>query len=202
MPKIVDHDRRRTELGEAAWRIIRREGLEAVTVRNVAKEAEVSLGSLRHYFSTQSELLAFSLRLVSDRVKGRLADFKPSGDVRADAECILWELLPLDEEKRAESEVWLAFTGRKLTDPALAELNAQVYDELYAGMLRLVRALIVFREAESGASSGLDAELEARRLNALVDGLLVHGVSRPDIMTPETIRRIVRLHLDRLFSEA
>ena len=72
MPKIVDHEARRKELAEAAWRVIRREGLEGASVRNVAKEAGMSLGSLRHYFATQSELLAFSMRMVGERVKERI----------------------------------------------------------------------------------------------------------------------------------
>jgi AcrR family transcriptional regulator len=202
MPKIVDHDVRRKELGEAAWRIIRREGLDAVTVRNVAKEAGVSLGALRHYFTSQSDLLAFSMRMISDRVKERIANIKLSGDIRADCETLIEELLPMDADRRNESEIWLAFTGRRLVDPKLAELNAQVYDELYSLFLKLVRAIVRYREAVAGAPCGLDTELEARRLNALVDGLVVHAVSRPDVMTPGMIRSIVRRHLDGLLPEA
>src|SRR5690606_41716840 len=77
MPKVVDHDARRQELAEATWRLIRREGLEAVSVRKVAREAGVSPGSLRHYFTSQSELLAYALRMVGERIEQRIRSLEP-----------------------------------------------------------------------------------------------------------------------------
>ena len=59
MPKIVDHDKQRQRVAEVALRVIQRGGLEKATVRNIAEEAELSVGSLRHYFTSQAELLAF-----------------------------------------------------------------------------------------------------------------------------------------------
>lgn len=72
MPKLVDHDKQRVLVAEAAWRIIRRDGMEQASVRNIAEEAGVSVGSMRHYFSTQSELLRYAMNLVSERVSHRV----------------------------------------------------------------------------------------------------------------------------------
>jgi hypothetical protein len=44
----------------------------------------------------------------------------------------------------------------------------------------------------------MDAELETKRLHALVDGLVVHGVTRAQSFTPEEITRIVSYHLDSI----
>ena len=46
---------------------------------------------------------------------------------------MLAELLPLDDERRAENEVWLAFWSRVMVDPALRDLNDEGYDALRAG---------------------------------------------------------------------
>src|SRR4029453_3031976 len=73
MPKVVDHEERRAELGAAVWRLASREGLEAVTVRRVAEEAGWSTGAVVHYFSDKEELLLFAFRTVADRVGRRLA---------------------------------------------------------------------------------------------------------------------------------
>jgi AcrR family transcriptional regulator len=54
MPKLIDHEVRRLELVEAAWRVILRDGAGRVSVRAVAAEAGVSAGSLRHLFPTQA----------------------------------------------------------------------------------------------------------------------------------------------------
>jgi AcrR family transcriptional regulator len=198
MPKIVNHDQRKIELGEAVWRVIRAEGLEHVTVRRVAREAGMSLGSLRHYFVTQSDLIAFSMQLVSNRVKDRIAGLKLSGDLRRDFLSIVGEVLPLDDERRAEAEVWLAFTGRSLVDPALASLRNEVHDELYRFFRSFVERLV---KVKPGAGT-LDIECEAKRLHALVDGLTVHCISRPDLIDADDVQAILNEELDALWQRA
>jgi AcrR family transcriptional regulator len=196
MPKIVDRDQRREQLAEAAWRIIRRQGLVGVSVRSVAEEAGMSLGSLRHYFVTQSELLAFSMRLVSDRVTKRIEKIAWSGNPRTDMMAVIDEIVPLDDERLAECEVWLAFIGSALVDPALRSLSQEVHDSLYALFLHVVNAIVNMRPARID----IDAEFEAKRLHALVDGLVVHRVIRKELVTPDDISRIVSYHLDSINS--
>jgi len=57
------------------------------------------------------------MQLVDDRARARIAALEPTADARRAAERLLQELVPLDDERRAEAEVWLAFTGRALVDP-------------------------------------------------------------------------------------
>jgi AcrR family transcriptional regulator len=165
MPKLVDHEQRRRELGEAVWRVIRRDGVEAASVRKVAQEAGWSAGALRHYFSTQSELLH--------------------------------ELLPLDKERRAENEVWLAFAARALVDPPLRARHEEVDEELRRASLRALQEL----GSAGRLRPGLDLELEAERLHGLLDGLALHTAMRPDRMSPQLIRSVLARHLDSLDPE-
>ena len=113
----------RRELVGAVLRVVRRDGLEQASVRNVAREAGLSMGSLRHYFVSQSELMVFAFRTVIDRIEARLARLEPEPDPRRRAERVLAELLPLDDDRRAENEVWLAFTSRAMVDPSLRALR-------------------------------------------------------------------------------
>ncbi|MGO8957818.1 MAG: TetR family transcriptional regulator [Streptosporangiaceae bacterium] len=53
MPKQVDHQQRRWHIGEAVLRLIATRGLEAARLRNVAAEAEVSMGTVQHYFTSR-----------------------------------------------------------------------------------------------------------------------------------------------------
>lgn len=195
MPKVVDHEQRRRELAHAVWRVIRRDGVERASVRTVAVEAGWSPGALRHYFATQSELLAFAMRLVVERVEERVAALDHAGDTREAVERVLRELLPLDDERRAENEVWLAFTARALIDP---RLRAQ-HDEVH-GELRQVCATLLERLAAAGLAGPATAP-QAERLHALTDGLALHTALRPDLMDPERILAIMRLHLDALEAE-
>jgi AcrR family transcriptional regulator len=194
VPKIVDHEQRRQELGHAVWRVIRRDGVDQASVRTVAKEAGWSPGALRHYFGSQSELLAFAMRLVVERVEDRVGALDTAGDPREAVEQVLRELLPLDDERRAENEVWLAFTARALIDPGLRAQHNEVYDALSQACGSALEALAGPGQAGDRGATALQVE----RLHALVDGLAVHTALRPDLMPPERIVAVLRLHLDAL----
>lgn len=194
MPKIVDHEERKEKLAEAAWRVIRRDGLERASVRTIAAEAGISAGSMRHYFSTQSELLAFSMKLVSDRVKARIRSTEFTGEPFEDIQLLLYELLPIDEEQSAEMEVWFNFTAKALVDPALQSLSNEVDDELRAAMSQSIDLLV-----DSGlARPDLNREIESERLYALIDGLAVHAVMQPGRVTSDVLKSVVLHHLEAL----
>jgi AcrR family transcriptional regulator len=194
MPKVVDHEQRRRELAHAVWRVIRRQGVDQASVRTVALEAGWSPGALRHYFATQSELLAFAMRLVVERIEGRIAAIDQATDPREAVEQVLHELLPLDDERRAENEVWLAFTARALIDPGLRDQHNEVHAALHQACASSIQTLAAAGRANAGQAPALEAE----RLHALIDGLAVHTALRPDLMKPEQIVAVVRLHLDAL----
>ena len=48
------------------------DGLERASLREVADEAGLAVGSVRHYFSSSEELLAHSFGVAVDRITGRL----------------------------------------------------------------------------------------------------------------------------------
>jgi len=194
MPKLVDHEQRRSELAEAVWTVIRRDGLQRASVRNVAREAGWSMGSLRHYFATQSELLCFAMQLVADRARARVRALEPAPDPRRAVEQLLHELVPLDDERRAEAEVWLAFTARALVDPQQRAIHERIHDELNGACTRAIEALAV----AGLTTEGLDVPLEAGRLHALLDGLALHAVMRPDKVPPSRIVAAIARHLDTL----
>lgn len=65
MPKIVDPGARRRAVADAVLRVIGREGVEGASLRNVAEEAGLAIGSVRHYFRDHDELLLFTMRELS-----------------------------------------------------------------------------------------------------------------------------------------
>jgi AcrR family transcriptional regulator len=153
------------------------------------------MGSLRHYFASQSELMAFAFRTVVDRIESRLGGLPPEHDPRRRAERSLMELLPLDDERRAENEVWLAFTSKAMVDRTLSTERDEGYNRLRAGC----RALVADLSAAGLAPA--DVRAEADRLHALLDGLAVHAAMRPDIHTRRSLRAAVARHLDALAIE-
>ena len=191
MPKLIDHARRREELAEAAWRVLLREGVGRVSVRNVAAEAGLTVSSLRHVFATQDELLAFALQLVLERVRRRVEPLLPVHD-RDGVEAVACEFLPLGAQRWAEMEVYLSLFMAAGTNPELAPYR----DRAHAALRASCRGLIDALDNGVDLAPGADHELEAQRLHALIDGLAMHLVFRGS--EPGEVRRVLRAHLASL----
>ncbi|HZG75373.1 MAG TPA: TetR/AcrR family transcriptional regulator [Paenibacillus sp.] len=193
MPKIVDHEAKKEQIAGATWRVILRDGMKGATVRGIAKEAGMSLGALRHYFSTQDELLAYAMQLVRERATARIerianGDLPPKRKVLA----ILSELVPLDEDTRAETEVWFAYVfslGRRAD-------SLHVQQDIYSGIRRIVQLLAQHRLLRAD----LDLELTAETLYALVDGVAAHAFLEPSRLTKGTIAAVLSAYIDSIWT--
>ena len=187
----MDAVARREDLAKAVWRVVRREGLDRASVRAVAHEAGLSMGSLRHYFGSQSELRIFAMRMVMERIEQRISALQLPEDPLEAARTVLAELLPLDAERQAENEVWLAFTAGALVDPELRALRNEAYDLERDGCRQWVRRLLP-------AAAPQEVDLEGDRLFALLDGLAVHAAMRPEQATTERLLAVLICHLEQV----
>jgi AcrR family transcriptional regulator len=57
MPKIVDHDHTREKLLDSCFHIFSQKGYSNVSIREIAKEAGTSTGTLYHYFRNKEDIL-------------------------------------------------------------------------------------------------------------------------------------------------
>lgn len=199
MPKIVDHDQRRAELGVAVRRVVARAGVEGATVRAVAAESGWSMGALRYYFATQDELLDFAIASMLGDVPvriQRLLDTREPGLERAIA--VIEEMLPLDEDRLAEVRVYLSYMGRVRTDdgrPGLAEQTWHGERHLCAIAVADVTGLD--HPSEIGVvPPPLTAAVD--ELQVFVDGLSFLGATIPGQLTPAKSRALLRTRLEAL----
>jgi hypothetical protein len=100
----------------------------------------------------------------------------------------------LDDERRAEVEVWLAFTGRALVDPGQRAICQEIHDQLNGACASAIGVL----HGAGLTAEGLDVALEAGRLHAPLDGLALHAVMRPTKVSPSRIKAVIARHLDGL----
>ncbi|KJS54212.1 TetR family transcriptional regulator [Streptomyces rubellomurinus subsp. indigoferus] len=201
MPKIVDPAERRQAVADAVLRVAAREGLEHASLRNVAEEAGLAIGSVRHYFAGSSELMLFAMgelaRRIDDRIRTHaraLLDPAAGTDRHARTRELLAEVLPLDAERREESALWLSFVTAARTRPELRARSA----EMQAGLDELVRHVLTEARHAGGVAPGLDLAVETRRLSALLDGLTLQAVQHPDLVGPDDLRAALAAHLDGL----
>jgi AcrR family transcriptional regulator len=195
VPKLIDHHGRREEIAEAVWRIVVRDGVSAVSIRDVAAEAGLAVGSVRHVFATKAELLEYSMALVHQRVRDRVQSHFGIKDPRKLAEAVLTEMIPLDDRRRTEMAVNMAVVTESPSHPTLRRvaLHAQrSIAEACAGVLTMLQQHHLVR---------VDADLayETERLHALVDGLALHALTvEPKNLRPNKVREILRAHLTEL----
>ncbi|WP_260980945.1 TetR/AcrR family transcriptional regulator [Curtobacterium pusillum] len=167
MARSMDVDQRRRTVSEAACRVLARDGIGALSVRNVAAEAGLPPSTVRYVFPTQSSMREHTITLVFDRTRERVDAVPVDLPPRERAHRIVLELLPLDEERVIELDVYLALGNAALTDaelrPALDRVAAEMreWSEEILGLLGVPSA---------------DVEYEACRLHALIDGLAMHVV--------------------------
>lgn len=84
------------------------------------------MGGLRHYFDNQQGLLRFAALAVGSNVSARVETHLRSGGTAADrAQLLLEAMLPLDEERRVEADVWLAGLVRSRVDDTLGNCEAR-----------------------------------------------------------------------------
>lgn len=199
MPKLVDRDERRRRVVDAVFRLVVRDGVEGASLRHVAAEAGLNIGSVRHYFDSAEELLTAAAREMAERVERRVRSHEEAVDRAVVAEdpaaqraavlAMVEELLPLDDERRLETTVWLAFTERSRTTEALRPYAA----ELIEGSREVVRPMT--------QALGLPDEA-AEAFAACVDGLVLAAVHDPDDYPPARQRRVLAYQLDLVVAAA
>jgi AcrR family transcriptional regulator len=192
MPRLIDHDDRNDEIAAAAFRVLARDGLAALSVRKVADEAGIATASLRRAFPTQDALRRFCFERLRTAVTTRIRAV--SGEGRERAMGWMRELLPLDMTRRVELTVQLQLSRLALTDPGLTG-NAR---ELHEGVERVCSAVLDELAGAGLLDASLDCELETVRLHALLDGLALHLLWTPSDDPTRDADRVLARHLDTL----
>ena len=104
MPRQVDHQERRRHIGQAVLRLISTHGLEAASLRNVAAEAGVSMGTVQHYFDDKQAMLDFAQQYnherATERIPRLIAEIPEPRTFRAMLRAVLVDLLCLEGESR------------------------------------------------------------------------------------------------------
>jgi AcrR family transcriptional regulator len=201
VPIHVDHEARRSHLAQAVWRIVVREGVAAASVRAVAKEAGLSMGSVRHFFASHDQLLLFAVEALVEQASRRIAEgtsarmtLVAEGRPLAAVAALLEEVLPLDAERQTEAKVWVAFTTPPATDSEIAAVRKRVDEGVRELCGNALDALHEFGLLDADR----DRRVEIERIHALLDGLTIHLLLDPERLDSDFVRAVVVTHLGDL----
>ncbi|MEV4757539.1 TetR/AcrR family transcriptional regulator [Micromonospora sp. NPDC049559] len=196
MPKIVDHHERRTLIVDALMRVAARDGLEAVSLRHVAAEAGVTTGMVQHYFRTKEEMMEFAMAVVRERGEARITEavgrLGPAPAPRELIRTMITELLPLDEARRADARVALAFLAYAAVRPVAAASLRQETPQLVGFVADQIRAA-----QAAGAAADVDPATAAAGLLAVMEGLGIYLLTEQ--YAPRTALDALDAQLSRIF---
>ena len=151
---------------DALIELLATRGPDALSIRNVAAAAGVSVGAVQHHFGTKEQLLQAAMGEVEQRFRtriGALLEQEPSPQSRLRAFCV--EIAGLGNDDTTEVVVWTVFAARAAVDEGIRTHHVSSW----AHTEDVLRALIESAYPDSREDAGDSAAL----LLAVLDGIAV-----------------------------
>lgn len=187
MPKVVDHEERRTTIATAAAELIAEEGIEAATMKRIGARAGGTTGAVTHYFADKDELVLAALLLVDASMQRRFATAVETAETPVDA---LLATLPNDGASRRDWRVWSVFSDYATRS---ASLMAQ-YRVSTSAWFDTATKLIAELYERTHDEARLDAELVVAVVDAIGDAASVD----PDRWPSERQRQLLEHCFQRI----
>jgi AcrR family transcriptional regulator len=183
VPRVADKQERRDQVVEAAFRVIARDGLSGTSMRAVAKEAGCTIGLINHWFSSRDDLIEATFDQAITMEMERVTEIATDPSSYIDAAS---QFLPVDERRRDEAKIWIAFyamvlCGSDYEDRRAARCNA-VRKTMVEG-LRDFRPLPACHDIVD-------------RIFVLVDGIAINALMDPKRWTRARQRTVLREGLE------
>jgi AcrR family transcriptional regulator len=197
MPRIVDRDKKRSEIAQKAIEVLAKRGFQATTIQEIADAAGLGKGTIYHYFKTKEEILS----AVSEEIFHEMERSFGAALLRIDKP--MEKLSALIEEALHVSEdvehLFIVYT-----ELWLMNIREDKYNDYMSFIKNLHNDLknLTARMIDEGKKLGLwdkdtDSDALAAYLVASFDGVIVHYMMDKgnfDIrrVTKEFIRFVLR----------
>lgn len=183
MPKIVDHAQRRDAIAQVAAQLIAEGGLEAATVREIARVSGFSKGIVEHYFDDKGELINAALERANQAYFVRVAQMTQGLSGLAALRARLAATVPSNAILRSEWKIRLIFWSVAAVDPVLQKQQAKRSREAIAHFAADLQDARLKGEV---ASSG-ELELVARQVLFAATGLSCAILHNPRAYTKAVV---------------
>lgn len=136
----------------AVWEVVADKGFASVTMRNVAKQADVSLGRVQYYFKTKDDLILESCMALVNTGAAETTE-NTSGEHSASDQLIsiIGAGIPAGSRERRRATVLNAFVTQAMVEPNLAKILVDFKRNQERSTAKLLVAL-----SEEGDGNGAD----------------------------------------------
>ena len=173
---------RRDRLIDAAVAVIAERGVAGTTHREIARTADVPLGSMTYHFSSLEEVLAEAFTRHADSA-ARVFD----------------ERMRAARDRDAAVEAVITLVSHDLLGTGSGR-DVVLAAELYVAAARNPALKAVTQAWMARSRRALERHFDpttARELDALIEGLVLHSALSTDPMTPAQIRHAIERYLRR-----
>lgn len=185
-------DIRRKELRQAAFDVLKKEGVAGATLEKVAAHARASKGIVLHYFRNKQELFEHAMRegnvVLRDAVIARLKRARTPLE-RIDA--VIEGNFEPHLFQPAMCHAWLSLCAEVPRDEKLARIQTVIHARMRSNLISGLKDLTTPEEAESIVLG----------VTALIDGLWLRlGLQTGSVSSDQAIEQVRRFVATRLVS--
>jgi TetR/AcrR family transcriptional repressor of bet genes len=187
-----------TQLIEATIDCLARYGFSEFTLSQVAKTARLSQGIVNFYFRSKEALLIETLKFMANEYEQfwtsalRKAGPRPADKLAA---MIAADFDPV-MTSRKKVTVWYAFWGEARWRPEYLKICQALSESYFAETRSLCQEIV-----QAGGYTGIDADLVARGLNAMIDGLWLDILTSPKAIDRKLAKRTCLALLGAVFRQ-
>jgi AcrR family transcriptional regulator len=174
MPRIVDRDKKRSEIAQKAIEVLAKRGFQATTIQEIANAAGLGKGTIYHYFKTKEEILL----VVSEEIFHEMERSFGAALLRIDKpieklSALIEEALHVTEDVEhlfiVYTELWLMnIRGDQYND------FMSVITHLHNDLKNLVTRMIDEGKKQELWDKDTDSDALAAYLVASFDGVIAH----------------------------
>lgn len=176
-------EQRRTALINATLDLIGETGFRSATMRSIADRADVTLGLIRHYFSSKEDLISAAYQNHMEQMTRNALEHDADEDLSAPERLATVIRASLSPPVLTERNVtlWATFLAQISNEAAIRETHDRTYLQFRNTLEQLISQALISEGREACAPT-------ARRLamvcNAIIDGLWLEGGAAPQTFDP------------------
>ena len=176
MPKIVNRDKKRSEIAQKAIALLAKKGFQSTTIQDIADAAGLGKGTIYHYFKTKEEILfVISAELFQEMERSFGAALLRINEPQEKLAALIAEALKVTEDVEnlfiVYTELWLMNLHGNHDDDFM-----QVIKRLHNDLKNLVAGMIDAGKKQGLWGSKTDADALATYLISSFDGVIAHYI--------------------------
>ncbi len=196
MPKKIDPEERKMHIFDAACRVIYERGFEKTTLREIAREAGLSLSSVQHFFPKQKDIYMYAMDVMLDKYRTRMkrASLEGENSYENAVQRMKQVVHASTGEERMENDIWVKFSMMAVMNADYTEKK----DKLREINVEYAESILAMLNEEGYISDADSLPEQTNSLIVFLHGLVFESVIYRSLYDDKTVEKEIRGYLEKL----